>query len=498
MSGPPISAARRTWTVVALLTATFLASLDATAVGPAMPTIVGDLGGLTLYGWVFAAYLLTNTVSTPLYGKLADLIGRKTTFLLGVGFFVAGSVACGFASSMPLLIAARALQGLGAGAILPVTQTVMGDLFDVEARARVQGIFSLVWGASSVAGPAIGGLLVDHVSWRWLFWINVPVGALSAALLAFVLRERRPHRTLPPLDLAGASTLLVALTSVLVAMMVLEAGAFGWAAALLVFGALATIVFVRIERRAKEPVLPLDLFADRAIAVPAASGFFVGAVLFAQLAYLPLLLVGVYGQRATQAGSMLIPMSLAWTVATFVGGRMMMRLGFRPTIRAGLVLIAIGSAATVFARAWPWWVILPIAATIGAGMGLVISTFTIAAQDRVPFERRGAVTALMLFSRSIGGTVATGFLGLVLSRMVADGLATQPEARGLAPSDIVSGAMARLSSAALVAAREALGVALDWVFGAVAVAAVIALAIGWLYPHVARSTRESLLVEPSD
>ncbi|MCZ7678653.1 MAG: MFS transporter [Sandaracinaceae bacterium] len=483
---PDMTGPRRLVTTVALLVGTFLASLDVTVVGTAMPTIVGELGGLGLYGWVFAAYLLTSTVTVPLYGKLSDRWGRKPTYLLGCALFLAGSVACALSWSMPVLIGARAVQGLGAGAIIPTTMTLFGDLYPIEQRARLQGVFSLVWGVSSVLGPTAGGAIVDHLDWSWIFWVNLPIGAVACAALALSLRERE-HAATGPMDLLGAFLLTFAITASLLGATALEGGRTALGLASLGLGLGAAVLFVPVERRARDPVLPLSLFSDRVIRVAAPAGVFLGGVLFPLIAYLPLWVRGVHGGSATLAGSVLIPLSLTWSTAAFVGGRLILRIGYRAVVRIGVSLVAAGAVAVAISSVLSSVpLMMTVGTLVGAGMGLTITSFNVVVQDRVEWARRGAATSLMQFTRTIGGTVLVSMLGLLLASLLERGLG----AGGPDPNQLVSPeAWDALGPEVLAQAREVLRAALTVVLALVALAAVSALAIALRFPLTAVGDR---------
>ena len=296
----------------AMLLATFLTAMEATVVSTAMPTIIGELRGLTLYAWVFSAYLLTSTATVPLYGRLADMLGRKPVFLAGVGLFLLGSALSGMAQSMPQLIIFRALQGLGAGAVQPIVFTILGDLYTLEERARVQGLFSGVWGASSVAGPALGALLTETIGWRWIFYINLPFGLAAALLVRWALHERPPGRQ-HRLDYAGAATLTAGVAVLLWGLLGGQRGTVNPSA--LVAGVALLVAFVAIEARVPEPVLPLDLFREPFVAVPCLAGLVIGTVQFAVPSYVPLFVQGVQLGTAGDAAKVLAPVSISWTLA---------------------------------------------------------------------------------------------------------------------------------------------------------------------------------------
>jgi len=403
-----------------------------------MPSIVAQIGGLALYPWVFSAYLLTQTVTIPLYGRLADLYGRRPVYVGGVALFLVGSVLAGISPTMPALVAARAVQGLGAGCVIPLTMTIFGDLYEVSTRTKLQGLFSLVWGFSSVAGPLTGGAIVMHLTWHWVFLLNVPFGLLSAVAVTWLLEERvlRKRR---PLDVGGAFTLSAATLLLLVALLPsgqrpLATGHSSWLAG----AVLCAVAFLALERRHPEPLVPLDLFGDRVQVAANAAGVLQGVVLFGVSSYVPLYIQAVRGKTPIEAGALLIPMSLGWTVATFVGGRVVHKVGFQILVRVGSTLIAVGAALGYLGVVLDLvWVGVLGLVSYGLGMGLCTSSFVVSVQERVPKARRGIATALTQFSRSIGGAVGVAVLGVVLTSAVgtelhdAAGPGTDPALVGL-------------------------------------------------------------------
>ena len=316
-----MSPRRKALVTLATLIGTFLAALDSTVVGTAMPTVIGDLGGLPLYPWVFASYLLAATVTGPVFGKLSDTYGRKPIYLAGIFLFLAGSVLAGTSESMSGLIAYRTLQGLGAGAVQPVAVTIVGDIFELETRARVQGLFGAVWGISAVVGPAAGGLITDYASWRWVFYVNVPFGLVAAVLLALTLTENFERRRSRP-DYLGVSLLTGGLVAVLLALLgqggtpSLSAPTLG-----LFFGGLLALgLFVVVERRAADPVVPLGLFGDRVFAVAVLGNLTLGGVLFGVSVYVPLFVQGALAGTAVTAGAVVASLSIGWPLGSVVGG----------------------------------------------------------------------------------------------------------------------------------------------------------------------------------
>jgi EmrB/QacA subfamily drug resistance transporter len=471
--------------IAALMLGMALGALDATVVGTAMPTIIGKLGGVSLYSWVFSVYLLTSTTSVPVFGKLADLYGRKPVFLAGVALFLAGSMLCGLSQSMVQLIIFRALQGIGAGAVLPVTVTIIGDLFSIEQRARLQGLFSGVWGVAGVVGPALGGLITDSIGWRWVFYINLPFGLLAAVLVGVLLRERVEHHR-RPIDYLGSATLTAGVTALLLGLLQGgEAWAWGSPESLATFGAagLLLAVFLWAETRAPEPVLPLSLFRNRVIAVASIAGALSGAAMFGVTSFVPLFVQGVRGGSATEAGLVLVPLSLAWPAGSIISGRMIVRYGYRPATLIGGVCLALGGGllATV-GEGVTWPLLIAVLVLIGLGLGFTSSTFIIAVQNAVPWSQRGIATATSQFFRTIGGSIGVAILGAVLAASWATAVAARgagsfeqsalldPVRRLEAPADI------------LAAMQSALAVALENVFMLTAVFAALVLLAVLFFP----------------
>jgi MFS family permease len=419
----------RPLTVAALLLAMFMAAMEATVVATAMPTVIAELGGIHLYGWVGAAYLLASTVSVPLYGRLADLRGRKSLLMGGIALFLVGSAASGLAESIGTLIAFRALQGLGAGAVQPVTLTVVGDLFALRERGKVQAYFGAMWGIAGISGPLVGGLIVHELSWRWIFFINLPFGLASMAVLAFAYREP-PRRERGAVDWAGTLALTAASVSLLL-------GASGVASAVLVpAGAALTLAFVALERRAGEgAVLPLALLGRRTLAVPSLSAALLGWAMMSALAYAPLFVQGVLGQTPTAAGAAVAPMLVGWPIAATLTGRRLAAVGFRGPVRLGAVFIA----ASLFAFAWVVAARAPMLAMqaamfgFGVGMGIASTSLLVGMQSSVGWGQRGVVTAINMFARSMGGALGVGALGSVLAAGLGGALSPEAVAKLLGP-----------------------------------------------------------------
>ena len=481
---------------IALMLGMSLASLDTTIVGTALPTIVGKLGGITLYSWVFSVYLLTSTTTVPIYGKLADLFGRKPLFLFGTALFLLGSIASGAAQSMEQLIIFRAIQGLGAGAVLPIVLTIIGDIFALKERARVQGLFSGVWGLSSIVGPALGGLIVDHFSWRWVFYINIPFGLLSALLLIIFFNEH-VERKKRSLDYIGTLTLTSGVVALLFALL---QGGTTWAwnslpsVGLFALAAVLIALFIFQERRAPEPILPLTLFQNRIIAISSIGGVILGVILFGVSTYVPLFVQGVKGGTATSAGIALGPMLVAWPLASTFSGKIILRYGYRFTAVLGASLAALGVClVTLFNANTGLPFVVAAMVVIGLGLGFMSTAFVLAVQNAVPWNLRGVATATTQFTRTMGGSVGVAVMGSILNAQMAlrfmPVFARYPGVvarlpKSIAPSNVLLTPDVRgtLPLDFLHQLQAALAQSLFWVFALMLVLAVIGLATMFLLP----------------
>ena len=467
----------RPLTVVALLLSLSMAAMEMTVVSTAMPTVVGDLGGIHLYSWVFTAYLLTSTVTMPLYGKLADLYGRKPVLLAGIAVFLAGSMASGLAHSIGALIAFRALQGLGAGAMQPITLTIVGDIYNLEERSRMQGVFGAVWGVAGLIGPLLGGVIVHYLSWRWVFFINVPAGIAAAALLVLALHEQvEPRRH--SLDWAGAGFLMLGLVALLAGTHGGRASAIG-----LPVAALLLVLFYAVERRAKEPVLPMALFRQPVMAVATLLGALVGAGMISMVTYVPLYVQGVLGASPTAAGSAITPMVIGWPIASAVAGRALPRVGFRPLVRGGLVVSALAAAALAFFLHTGVSVHVPQVATalFGVGLGFANTSLLIAVQTSVEWRQRGIATASTMFARTIGGTLAVGALGGILAATLLGDTFVPAEAADQLLGPAHGAGLDPLVLRALTASLQSGLGAVFWVIAGIAVAAAV---VSLAFPHL--------------
>ncbi|HEY0083803.1 MAG TPA: MDR family MFS transporter [Pyrinomonadaceae bacterium] len=496
-----VMSARRRWAVtVGVMTGMFLAALEATVIGTAMPTVIAVLGGLNHYSWVFSAYLITSTVTVPVWGKLSDLYGRRLFYQIGIIIFLLGSVLSGMSTSMTQLIAFRAIQGLGAGALVPLGMTIIGDIFTVAERARMQAYFSGVWGFSSVIGPVLGGFITDQWSWRWVFYINLPVGLVAALIIGLALQEPA-RRERPSIDYAGAALLMAAITLLMLALV--EGGASlstllaARNLALFAGAAILSALFVWVERRAADPLIPFQLFRNRVVTVSVVAGFLAGVGMFGAISFVPLFAQGALGATATEAGSLLTPLLLSWVVMAVIGGRLLLRVGFRPTCIVGFVLMTLGFVLlSVFQRETArFWLYLDLI-LIGAGLGLTMMTLLLAVQQSVARSQLGIATSLNQFSRSIGGAVGVAVMGAVLSAGLAaqlgevarrgDGVLSIERAAELAanPNALIDPqAQAALPPGALDALRGAMAAAIHNVFWVGTVLAALALLVSFFLPR---------------
>lgn len=445
--------------LLAVMLCSGLVAIDSTILATAVPAIVGDLGGLSQFPWLFSIYLLTTAVSTPLFGKLADLYGRKPVMLVGVGLFVVGSVLCGFAWSMPSLIAFRALQGIGAGAVQPMGMTIIGDIYTVAERAKVQGYVASVWAISAVVGPTLGGVFVDYLSWQWIFWVNLPLGAVASWLLVRGFHESRRTRDRVRLDWGGA--VLLTAGSTLLILGLLEGGVlWDWLSApsLAVLGTslLLLVGFGLVERRAADPVLPGWIFTRRVLNGTNLVSICVGAVLIGLTSYLPLYLQTVQGVSALVAGFALAALTLGWPLAASNSGRLYLRLGFRDTGLIGAVLAIAGNASLLLLG--PSSHVLQAAAScfvVGLGLGLIASPTLIAAQSTVDWSQRGVVTGANMFARSMGSAIGIAGLGAIANATVGS---TLGEHSGTSvPPELMQLAVHRIFLASTIAAVVLLG-----------------------------------------
>jgi EmrB/QacA subfamily drug resistance transporter len=410
---------RRGLVVAALMLTTGLAAIDATIVATAVPQIVHDLGGFTKFPWLFSLYLLTQAVLVPIYGRLADVFGRKPILLLGIGVFLVASVLCGAAWSMVSLIAFRGLQGVGAGAIIPMTTTIVGDLYEPADRGRIQGYISSVWGVSAIVGPTLGGVFAQYLSWRGIFFVNIPIGAGALWMLQRHLREhvvRRSHR----IDVAGAAVLTLALSALILAL--LEGGvSWSWTSAqsivLFAVACVLLVAFLPIERAAAEPILPLWVFRPRILVSTTLAGFVIGAILIGLTSYVPTFAQRVVGVGAVVAGLAMGAMTVGWPIAATLSPKVYLRIDYRRTAMLGGAFAIAGCllfALFVHADSGIWRVAVASFVT-GIGLGFSSVSTVVSAQSVVGWERRGVVTGTNMFIRSLGSAVGVAVFGSIVN-----------------------------------------------------------------------------------
>lgn len=413
-----------------VMLAMFLAALDGTVVSTAMPTVIAQLGGFEVYSWVFSAFMLASTVTGPVWGRLSDLYGRKRFYLTAIGLFVLGSMLAGQSTSMAMLIVTRTVQGLGAGGLFSLGATLIGEIYTLEQRARMQGVFSGIWGFASIVGPLTGGFLTDALSWRWVFYVNLPFGVAAAAVLVWALKEPKTKtKDIVKVDYVGALALMGSVTLLLFGL--LQVGQTGWGdpvvLALLLPGVCAIVFFACWERRVPEPIVPLSLFGNRIFSAAAISGVFVGMSMFGTISFLPLFVQGVIGTSATLAGFSLTPFMLGWVVSSAIGGRVLLRIGYRTTVFIGMgFLLTSFVLFTTFSETTTQPFVLGSVACAGIGMGLIITSLLIAVQNSVSRRQLGIATSASMFSRQIGGTLGVAILGTIMALGMQQAIAGMP------------------------------------------------------------------------
>ena len=464
------------------MAAMFMIAIEATIVSTAMPQIAGQLGDLHLYSWVFSSFLLTQTATTVVFGKLADLYGRKPVLLVGIAVFLVGTVLCGLAWSMPSLIAFRLLQGVGAGAIQPVCLTVVGDLYSVQERGKIQGYLASVWGISSVLGPLAGGLIIQHLSWAWIFWINLPIGlAASAGFIVFlhesVAREKQS------VDAAGAALFTVAVAALMVALTEAGTSDHGFAFAAAGVCVVSAALFVAQERRARAPMMDFGLWARRSIATANVATLLSGMTVIGLTTFLPMYVQGVLGQSALVAGFTLTMMVLGWPIGATLAAKNFTRFGLRATLLFGAVLLPVGALAFLFMGPGVSPAVAGLGSTVmGLGMGFLSTSAIVLIQDSVGWAERGSATASNIFSRNLGSTLGATMLGAILNISLAH------RGGGVAPvhfDQIRQLLDHSLGGSGDEAIRAALGQSLHFTFCAVFVIAVSTLVLATLVPSVA-------------
>lgn len=431
MKNEPVKKMRRDWILIALMLTMSLAAMDNTIVATAIPQIVGDLGGFSLFSWLFSIYLLIQTITIPVYGKLADIYGRKPILIIGILIFIVGSATCAAAWDMYSLILFRGLQAVGAGAIMATVNTIAGDIYSIKERAKIQGWLSSVWGISAVLGPAIGGALADYASWRWIFLINIPLGAGAIALLAYFLHEEKVTKK-HKIDWSGAAAMLV--TGSVIMYVLLEGGQswpwFSWNSLLIILISFVLIYLtVRIERKAKEPILPAWVWKRPVILGANFATIGMGIALMGPNMYLPVFAQSVNGVGAMAAGFILASMSITWPLSSSLSGNLYLKIGFRNTAICGTLIMIIGASSFLFLPfPGPIWALVAIQMTLGAGFGLITTPLMVGVQSTVEWGQRGVVTGANMFSRYFGQSIGAAVFAAIFNTVISDKIENAPVA----------------------------------------------------------------------
>lgn len=493
---PPALSHREILTIFAgLMIGLFLAALDQTIVATALPKVVGELGGVDQLSWVVVGYMLTSTAVTPLWGKISDLFGRRPTFLTAILVFLGGSFLCGAAQNMIQLVLFRGIQGIGGGGLFALAFAIVGDVVAPRERGRYMGYFTAVFSTASVAGPLLGGFFVDHFSWRWIFYVNLPFGVAAVAVVWVKLRlphTKREHK----IDFLGAG-LLVAAVSCIVLLTTWAGGSHSWASPRILgtgaAGLVLTVAFVLWERRAVEPILPLELFRIPTLAVTLPVSFLAGSVMFGSTVFLPLFLQGSLGISASASGFTSAPMMLVMSATSIVVGRKMSQTGrYKWAILAGFVVLIVPAAVftQLLTPATSRWWVMAVLLVQGLGIGLSMPTMSLATQNAAPMQHMGTATAALTFFRSLGGSLGVALYGAVLTNHLAGQLADVGD-RFPMPEGIVASKLADnpttivdLAEPLRSAVRDALAGSVRSVFWVVIPVVLIGLALSFRLPEL--------------
>lgn len=420
---------RRGWILAAMMITMMLAAMDSTIVATAIPQIVGDLGGFSLFSWLFSIYLLIQTITIPLYGKLADIYGRKPILIFGIIIFLVGSATCGVAWNMNSLIFFRGIQAIGAGAIMATVNTIAGDIYTIQERAKIQGWLSSVWGVSAILGPTLGGAFAQYASWRWIFFINIPIGIAAIVLLSLFLHENKSEK-IRNINWTGAATMLAAGTVIMFGL--LQGGqSWPWISfntlSIIIISALLVVITLRIERKSKEPILPRWVWRKPVLLGANLATMGMGMMTMVPSMYLPVFAQSVTGVGAIAAGFILASMSLTWPISSGLSGKLYLRIGFRNTAICGIIIVIIGASTFLFMDfPGPIGILVATQLLMGAGFGLISTPLMIGVQSTVTWEQRGVVTGSNMFSRYFGQSMGAAIFAAIFNAALSNKLSSAP------------------------------------------------------------------------
>ena len=487
----------RGYIMAGLMLAMGLAAMDGTIVATAIPSIVHDLGGFSLFPWVFSVYLLVQAALVPIYGKLADVYGRKPMLMIGATIFLIGSMLSGLSWNMLALIIFRGIQGIGAAAIIPISTTVVGDLFTLEERAKMQGYLSSVWGISAVIGPAIGGFLVQYASWHWVFYINIPIGIAALLVIGYLFHEKVTPRH-HVIDYWGSILLMVSMGALILGL--LEGGVdwtwISWQSVLALGGGLVLVLcLIWVESRAKEPVVPLWVFGRRVLAIANVSSLVIGVVSLGLSSFLPTYVQGVLRQTPLVAGFSLATMSIGWPTASAFSGKLYLRIGFRNTALIGAVLTALAGWQFSLLEMHSSVILVAILSLVmGAGLGLLSTSMVVAIQSVVGWNRRGVVTGSNMFTRMLGSTLGVAVFGSLVNSTLSGWFKHTPSAirallpKGLNASSIISGAPTQaIPARALHYVERGLYLGIHRIFLGLLIAGLVVIVVELFFPSKPRN-----------
>lgn len=467
---------------IAIFLTTFMTAIEGTIVSTAMPTIVSDLNGLEIMNWVVSTFLLMTAVSTPIYGKLADSIGRKPVFLFGIAVFVVGSALCGIAQNMVELILFRVIQGLGSGAVQPVAVTIIADLYTLEKRAKMLGLNSGFWGVASVIAPLLGGFIVQHLSWHWIFYINVPLGIIAFLLVVFFLKERKTSSN-STLDLKGTTCLVIFLLALMVFLQELENGLTIVLLGLVVIIIVSAIIFFKAEKRAKDPIMPLDMLSSKEFTMINLITLLISGVVIGFEFYIPTWMQGINATSASIAGFAVTPSSLMWIVGSFLIGGMLGRRGIKKTYDYMLLILIIADLALILVPIYTsFWVFCLIAAFNGTAFGAITTASQVRSQVLVGHDKIGVATSFNTLMKYLGQTMMVSIYGITFNVVVAKQLSHHPNLTQKMMNDIVSADKAKHLAANLIPGlRQVLLSGLKSVYVVSLIVIVLSLILNQLY-----------------